>query len=203
MRGVWILAGALLLQPLAALAVEPMDADTLRAGLQRLQIQGGWGEIELDAGQTREVQVAGLAGDTVQVREVLGPLMERPAVYSLAQIRTLRELGAQRIPLRRAAYLPPKSTPLALGMELVVPGAGYFYADQPRQGLVLLALTGVAVGTGLLAGKDGQAGWVPLALWVKVASLVNLHAELGGINAAAVEGSRPSPTPGAQLRLQY
>ncbi|MCC7261265.1 MAG: hypothetical protein IT369_01960 [Candidatus Latescibacteria bacterium] len=203
MRGVWILAGALLLLPLVVAAAEPMDAQTLRAGLQRLQSQGWWGELELLSGQTREVQVASLAGDTVLVCEVLGPLMEHRAVYTLAQIRSLRELGAQRIPLRRAAYTPPRSTPVALGMELVVPGAGYYYAGQTRQGLVLLGLAGAVVATGLATGKGGQAGWVPLALWVKVASLVNLHAELGGINAVAAEGRQPSPTPGVQLRLSY
>ncbi len=203
MKGTWMLMGALLLLPLAAGAAEPMDTETLRAGLQRLQSQDWWGELELAAGGTREVKVDGVAGDTVAVREILGPLMEHRTTYGLAQIRSLRELGAQRIPLRRAAYAPSRSTSLALGMELLVPGAGYFYADQPRQGLMLLALTGAVVGTGLATGKGGQAGWVPLAAWVKVASLVNLHAELGGINAVAAEGRQPSQTPGVQLRLSY
>lgn len=189
--------------PLALRAGEVMDTEQLRAGLQRLQSQGWWGELELAAGGTREVKVEAVAGDTVAVREVLGPLMEHPAVYALSQVRSLRELGAQRIPLRRAAYVLPRSMPLALGLEVLVPGGGYFYAGQPRRGLVLLALAGAAVGTALATGKDGTAGWVPLATWFKVASLVNLHAELRGINAAAAGSEQAGLTPGLQLSWSF
>lgn len=203
MKGAWILAGVMFLLPLTLRAGEAMDAEQLRAGLQRLQSQGWWGELELAGGGTREVKVEAVAGDTVAVREVLGPLMEHPAVYSLAQIRSLRELGAQRIPLRRAAYALPRSLPLALGLEVLVPGGGYFYAGQPRQGFVLLALAGAVVGTGLATGKDGAAGWVPLAAWFKVASLVNLHAELRGINASAAGNPPAGLTPGLQLSWSF
>jgi hypothetical protein len=189
--------------PFVAHAGEAMDAEQLRAGLERLQSQGWWGELELAEGGTREVQVEGVAGDTVAVREILGPLMERQALYTLAQIRSLRELGVQRIPLRRAAFAAPRSAFLALGLETLVPGGGYFYAGQPRQGLVLLALAGAVVGTGLATGKSGAAGWVPLAAWVKVASLVNLHAELRGINALARERQQAGLIPGIQLSWAY
>lgn len=200
---VLIAAGALLLLPLALRAAEPMDADTLRAALQRLHHQGWWGELELEGGETREVQVEGLAGDTVAVRELRGPLLEHHTSYTLAQIRSLRELGAQRIPLRRAAYTPAKSSSLGLGLELLVPGAGYFYADQPRQGLILLGLAGAVVGTGLATGRSGAAGWVPLAAWIKVASLVNLHAELRGINTLAAENRQAGLAPGLELRWTF
>jgi hypothetical protein len=180
-----------------------MDPEELRAGLQRLHRQGLWGEVELVAGGTREVRVEGVAGDTVAVREILGPLMEHRAVYTLAEIRSLRELGAQRIPLRRAAYASPRSASLALGLEVLVPGGGYFYAGQQRQGLMLLALAGAVVGTGFATGKDGAAGWVPLAAWVKVASLVNLHAELKGINAAAAQRLQAGMAPGVQLSWDF
>jgi hypothetical protein len=203
MKEIWMLAGGLLLLPLAAGAGEAMDPEELRAGLERLHLQGLWGEVELAAGGTREVKVEGVTGDTVAVREVLGPLMEHRAVYTLAEIRSLRELGVQRIPLRRAAYAAPRSAPLALGLEVLVPGGGYFYAGQPRQGLALLALAGAVVGTGLATGKDGAAGWVPLAAWVKVASLVNLHAELKGINAQAAGRQQAGMAPGLQLSWEF
>lgn len=203
MKGTWILPGLLLLMPLSLRAGEAMDAEQLREGLQRLQRQGFWGELELTAGGIREVKVDAMAGDTVAVREILGPLMEHPAVYSLSQIRSLRELGAQRIPLRRAAYVVPRSMSLALGLEVLVPGGGYFYAGQPRQGLVLLALAGAVVGTGLATGKDGAAGWVPLAAWVKVASLVNLHAELRGGSALPTGSPQAGIAPGLQLSWAF
>ncbi|MBI2501801.1 MAG: hypothetical protein HYW07_01015 [Candidatus Latescibacteria bacterium] len=158
MKGTWILAGVLSLMPLALWAGEAMGAEQLRAGLERLHRQELWGELELAGGGTREVRVDSVAGDTVVVREILGALMERPAVYALSQIRSLRELGAQRIPLRRAAYASHRSLPLALGLEVLVPGGGYFYAGQARQGLVLLALAGAALGTALatLAGRSAR-----------------------------------------------
>lgn len=202
MKGTWILAGLLLL-PLTSWAGKAMDAEQVRAGLQRLHSQGEWGELELAGGSTREVRVDSVAGDTVAVREILGALMEHPAVYALSQIRSLRELGAQRIPLRRAAYVQPRSMPLALGLEVLVPGGGYFYTGQTRQGLVLLALAGAVVGTGFATGKSAAAGWVPLAAWVKVASLVHLHAELKGINAAAENGRQAGLTPGLQLSWSF
>lgn len=202
MKGIGMLAG-LLLMPLVLWAGEAMDAAQLRAGLERLHHQGWWGEMELAGGSTREVKVDSVAGDTVVVREILGALMEHPAVYTLSQIRSLRELGPQRIPLRRAVYSAPRSRPLALGLEVLVPGGGYFYAGQPRQGLVLLALAGVVVGAGLATGKSGAAGWVPLAAWVKVASLVNLNAELKGINTAAENRQQAGLLPGVQFSWSY
>ena len=201
MKGIWILA--VLLLPLTLWAGEAMDAAQLRAGLERLHGQGWWGELELADGLTREVRVDSVAGDTVAVREILGALMEHPAVYAFSQIRSLRELGPQRIPLRRAAYTVSRSLPLALGLEVVVPGGGYFYTGQTRQGLVLLALTGAVVGTGIATGKSGAAGWVPLAAWIKVASLVNLHAEVRGINTAAENRQQAGLTPGVQLSWSF
>jgi len=175
--------GALALFPLGLWAAEGMDPEQLRQGLERLRAEKLWGEVVLEGGITRDIRVDSVAGDTVAVREVLGALQERRAAYPLSQIRSLRELGAQRIPLRRAPYVSPRSLSLALGLEALVPGGGYFYIGQSRQGLVLLALAGAMVGTGIATGKDGAAGWAPLAAWLKLASLVNLHAEVRGLGA--------------------
>ena len=199
MRGIWVLAGVLLCMPLGSWAGESMAPEALRAGLKHLQAEGWWGELALAGGTTREVKVDSVCGDTVAVHQILGALLEEPAVYPLSQIMSLRELGAQRIPLRRAAFASHKSMPLALGLEVAIPGAGYFYTGQQRQGLILLALAGAAVGTGLATGKSGAAGWVPLAAWVKLASLVDLHAELRGINAATADRLQAGTPLGMQL----
>lgn len=196
--------GILLLLPLGLWA-QSMDADQLRQGLERLQTERLWGELVLEGGIAREVRVDSVAGDTVAVREILGALQERRAVYRLSQIRSLRELGAQRIPLRRAAYTPPKSLKVALGLEALIPGGGYFYVGQSRQGLMLLAVAGAMVGSGIATGKDGAAGWAPLAAWLKLASLANLHAEVRGMNAAGDAPRQQAGVlqPGIQLTWSF
>jgi hypothetical protein len=66
---------------------------------------------------------------------------------------------------------------VALGLELVIPGAGFFYLGESRQGYAMLAMSVAAVATAVGTGPDGAAGWVPMAAWVKVASLAQVRDE--------------------------
>jgi len=162
-----------------------VDTDSLNAELERLQANGLWAEATLADGRIRPIWVESLSADSVTVREVIGPLQERQAVYGLSELSDLRELGEHRVPLRRALYQPRKSMLSALVMETVIPGAGYLYVGEMRQGLVLMGLAAVVVGTGIATGEDGAAGWAPIATWVKIASLFHLRDQVRAMNGGA------------------
>lgn len=152
--------------------------------LEQLQEGNSWGEARLRIGVVRPLRVLGLSADSVYVREVIGALHERPATYALSEIESIRVLGSYRIPGNPAPYQGPKSTWKAMGLELVIPGAGFLYIGQARQAWSLLAFTGAAVATGVLTGEDGAAGWVPMALWAKAAALAQVRDEVGAMNAS-------------------
>ncbi len=173
----------LLLIPLAATLTRAESADgKIRETLRKLHDEDLWGEVILQRGGSRDIKVLSIQGDTVAVREVVGALHERPAVYMVADFRSVRELGTHRISQRRAAYNPSRSMFKALLLEAVVPGGGYFYSGENRQGAALLVFSAAAVATAWATGKDGAAGWLPLAAWTKVASMLHLKDQISAGN---------------------
>ena len=188
-------AGSRLLTPLAlglvALlpwAAEPaqatMSADETRALLRQLQEGDLWGEAVLKGGSIRDIKVDSLAADSVIVREVVGALHQRRAVYPLSAITSLRQLGAQRIP---PAQMPRRGSKSLLGAMVfeMIPGAGYYYIGETRQGLALQAFTALAAGAVVATGREGAAGWAPLAAWIRVGSLLHLWDEVKALNEVA------------------
>lgn len=173
--------------------------EALRVLLQHLCDRRLWGEVVLADGRVRAIQVDALRGDSVAVREVIGALQERAAIYRLDQFSAARELGEHRIPSRRPQYLPPRSMATALALETLIPGGGYFYIGEPREGLILMGLAAAAVGTGIATGKKGAAGWVPISAWIKIASLLEVRDQVKAINQSGEVGS-PSSTPGPEQR---
>ncbi len=172
----------LLLIPLAATLTRAESADgKIRETLRKLHDEDLWGEVILQRGGSRDIKVLSIQGDTVAVREVVGALHERPAVYMVADFRSLRELGTHRISQRRAAYNPGRSMLKALLLN-IVPGGGYFYSGENRQGAALLVFSAAAVATAWATGKDGAAGWLPLAAWTKVASMLHLKDQISAGN---------------------
>lgn len=166
--------------------------------LMRIDREDLWGEAVLKDGGVRPIKVVSIEGDTVDVREVIGALQERPATYAISEFRSLRALGEHRIPLRRAPYRSSPSMISALGLELVVPGGGYFYAGESRQGLAVLGFSALALATAIYTGESGVAGWVPIASWFKIASLLHLADEVQAMNAnqetsMAMKTSSPLP----------
>lgn len=198
---------------LALAASASHGEEAVRTVLEKLESEGLWGEITLEPGVMRQIRVEALGADTVSVREVIGPLQARPAVYPLEAIRSAREIGPHRIPRQMAPYRPPRSAALAFAIEAVLPGFGYFYAGEVGQGLSLLGVTGVAAGTAWVTGRDGAAGWIPLLAWTKVASLLHLRDQVRAANAvhqareseallgkgAVMEGALPL----AEVRLRF
>ena len=167
-----------------ALSVSGVGAADVTGTLQHLHEDGLWGEITLASGGIRQIQVQSLTQDTVAVREVIGALHVRPAVYSVAQIRSVREIGVHRIPQRIAPYRARRSARVAVGLELVVPGAGFFYAGDARQGYTMLGFAAIVVGTALATGEDAAAGWLPFAAWTKVASMAQVRDQVRADNGA-------------------
>jgi hypothetical protein len=165
-------------------AADPRVVETLI----RLDSENLWGEAVLKEGGVRPIRVVSIKGDSVVVREVIGALHERSATYAISEFRSLRELGEHRIPLRRAPFRPSRSMTTAMALELVVPGGGYFYAGESRQGLVMLGFSALVVATAVTTGKSGVAGWVPIASWFKIASLVHLVDEVQAMNATHESG---------------
>ena len=205
-----ILAGLLAL----ALGVPAaFGEEEVRPVLERLQSEGLWGEITLEAGSMRQVRVEALGADTVSVQEVIGPLQLRPAAYPLAHIRSAREIGVHRIPRQMAPYRPPKWTGLAVAIEAVLPGFGYFYAGEYGQGYAMVGVTAIAGGTAWATGRSGAAGWIPLLAWTKVASLLHLRDQVRAANAVHQErepellldeaAARDRPLRLAELRLRF
>ncbi len=159
------------------------DADRIAATLEKMAAEESWGEVVLKSGKVRAIQVVSIEGEEISVREVVGALHERPATYSLDQLHSIRELGNRRIAMRPAAYQPRRSLLAALLIETPIPGGGFFYIGESRQGFSLLLFSAAAAGTGFLAGREGAAGWVPIVAWTKLASLLHLRDQVGAINA--------------------
>jgi len=186
-----------------------METEEVRSLLEKMQAEEAWGEAVFTDGRVRSLRVEELEADSVAVVEVVGALQEREAAYSLAEIRSLRSLGTYRIQARRAAYQQPKSGLLAFLLELPVPGAGYFYIGEHKQGLALMGLTVTAVGTAILTGEDTAAGWVPLSAWIKIASLAHLRDQVQTINKLAenvdlgVLPGREAAVPALRLKLDF
>lgn len=173
----------------AQIAGAAMEVEQVRELLQKLQDDEVWGEAVFADGRVRSFRVVVQTQESVEVVEVVGALQERPATYALNEFRSLRELGEYRIQPRRAAFQPQKSALVAYVLEAVVPGAGYFYIGQNKQGLGLLGLTAIAAATAFATGEDGAAGWVPISVWIKISSLANLRDQVSAINASGMQAS--------------
>ena len=203
----WIWLPVILLAARGAEAT--METAEVRSLLQEMQAEEAWGEAVLTDGRVRSLRVEELAVDSVAVVEVVGALQEREAAYALADIRSLRSLGMHRIQARHAAYRQPKSGLLAFMLELPVPGMGFFYIGEHKQGLALMGMAVAAAGTAVLTGGDAAAGWVPLSVWVKIASLFHLRDQVQAINKLAknVElgalPGRESTVPALRLKLDF
>ena len=169
-------------------AGEAMDPAAVGGLAGQLHQSEGWAEAVLDDGAVKTFKVEAVDVDSIRVMEVFGALHTRPASYALAQVHSLRDLGPNRIPVRRAVFGARKSLSLALGLEAAVPGLGYLYAGQGRMALAMWGVTGAAVATAVLTGEDGAAGWVPLGVWIKWASLGNLHDDVQAMNRANRQG---------------
>lgn len=188
-----------------------MEAGQVHTLLEEIQSENQWGEAVLTGGQVRSIQVGEVAGDSVRVTEVYGALQRRQATYAVADFRSLRTLGSERIQMRRAAYGHSKSMLSALLLEAVVPGGGYLYIGEMRQALALWGLTGVAAATAIATGEDGAAGWAPLSAWIKVASLFQLRDKVRAINANAVAwrvdvgalAARQGAVPALSVRVDF
>ena len=159
------------------------DDDRIATTLEKMAAEESWGEAVLKSGKVRAIKVVSIDGEEISVREVIGALHERPATYSLDQFHSLRELGNRRIPMRPGAFQPRRSLVGALAIETLIPGGGFFYIGESRQGFGLLLFSAAAVTTGILTGKDGAAGWVPIGAWTKLASLLHLRDQVRAINA--------------------
>ena len=159
------------------------DDDRIVATLKKIAADQSWGEVVLKSGKVRAIQVVAIEGEEISVREVIGALHERPATYSLDQFHSIRELGSRRIAMSPAAYQPRRSLVAALTIETLIPGGGFFYIGEPRQGISLLLFSAAAVATGILTGKDGAAGWVPVGVWTKFGSLLHLRDQVQAINS--------------------
>ena len=183
-----------------------MEPDEVKALLLELQERQTWGEAMLHGGRVRSIKVDTVAGDTVAVTQVLGAFHQRPGQYTLSEFRSLRELGQHRIAQRRAPYRGRKSMTLALALETAIPGSGYLYAGQTRQGLVLMGVAAGVIGVAVATEKDGAAGWVPFSAWIKFSSLINLRDEVGALNqqrdigGGLGLGAVAGEAPGMQLR---
>lgn len=188
-----------------------MEVEQVRGLLQKMQDDEVWGEAVFADGRVRSFRVGVMAEDSVEVVEVVGALQERPAVYGLAEFRSLRELGEYRIQPRRAVFQPQKSGLVAFLLEAAVPGAGYFYIGQNKQGLALLGLAAAAAGTAIATGESTAAGWVPISVWIKVSSLTNLRDQVQAINASGMAASielgaiqgREDTVPALRLNLAF
>ncbi|MEE3258710.1 MAG: hypothetical protein VX293_05835 [Candidatus Latescibacterota bacterium] len=188
-----------------------MAVDEVRGLLEKMGEDEVWGEAVFADGRVRSFRVGVVGPDSVAVVEVVGALQERPAAYALGEFRSLRELGAHRIQPRRAAFQPQKSGLVACLLEAVVPGAGYFYIGQNKQGLALLGLTVVAAGTAIATGESAAAGWVPISVWIKISSLTNLRDQVRAINGSGLAASmelgtmrgREAMVPGVRFNLAF
>lgn len=155
---------------------------TIVETLKRIQANQTWGEVELESGSVRVFKVMEISEEKVKVQEIVSALQERSAIYSIKEFKAIRELGKNRIAMRSSHYRSSRSRIGALAVETLVPGGGYFYIGESRQGISMVMFTAAAVLTGLITGKDGAAGWIPLAAWTKIGSLLHLNDEVVAIN---------------------
>ena len=159
------------------------DSDvTIVETLQRIQANQTWGEVELESGIVRVFKVMEISEEQVKVQEIVSALQERSAIYSITEFKAIRELGKNRIAMRSSYYRSSRSRIAALAVETLIPGGGYFYIGESRQGISMVMFTAAAVVTGLITGKDGAAGWIPIAAWTKIGSLLHLNDEVMAIN---------------------
>lgn len=195
-------SGSRLLTPLAPMLValcswtaDPaqgtLSVDETRDLLRQLQENDLWGEAVLEGGRIRDIKVDSLAADSVIVREVVGALHQRRAVYPLTEINSLRQLGVQRIPQAQMPMRGPKSLLGAMVFEMI-PGAGYYYIGETRQGLALQAFAALAAGAVVATGREGAVGWAPLAVWIRVGSLLHLWDEVKALNEVARSSAHAS-----------
>ncbi len=206
---VWVSFFALLIQ--VQLAGAEMDPDKVRDLLEKIQGDQAWGEAVFANGQVRSFRVGEVLQDSVEVIEVIGALQERRGAYALGEFRSLRELGKHRIQPRRAAYQEKKSGLVAFLLEAAVPGAGYFYIGENKQGLALLGLAAAAVGTAVATGESTAAGWVPFSVWIKISSLTNLRDQVRAINQSSLRSrvelgileGRQTPVPALRLNMSF
>ena len=167
-----------------------LAAADVTAELDSLRIRGEWGELALTNGLVRQVQVDTIEGQQVMLQEVIGALHMRPATYALSDVRSVRPLGPRRIQARMAARPSAPSLPLTLGLELIIPGAGYFHAGEGDQGWRIL-LASLAIGaTAVTMGENGAAVWIPLGTWLKLYSLHHLADEVRASQAQQARRSR-------------
>lgn len=183
-------------------AAAAMPADSLVAALRRTQTMGDWATAVTAGGDSLTILVEDVYADSVAVRRRLGPLYEQPAVYALTDLRLVVPWTPAGTIAAPGHHLSLRS---AMGLELLIPGAGYLYVGDTGTALTLAGLAGLAAGTAVLTGQDGAAGWVPAMAWIKVASLLHLRDEVRARNGA-LEGDTPrrggGPTvpPGSYLR---
>ena len=210
MNGIFkgLIALGLVVPTLVGAQTVAMEAEQVQGELARLQEEGLWGELRLADGRMRSVKVESVAEDSAVVQQVVGAFQHLRAVYALSEIHSVRTLGSERIPPRRAVFGTSKSLTTALVLETLVPGAGYFYAGENGMGLTLLGIGAVVVGTIVATGEEGVAGTVPLAAWIKLGSLVHLRDEVRALNAANRQGLSVQwvpPVEGVSLgaRLSY
>lgn len=160
------------------------------AELDSLRSRGEWGELSLTNGLVRQVQVDTIEGQQVMLQEVIGALHMRPATYALSDVQSVRPLGPRRIQSRMAARPSAPSLPLALGLEVLIPGAGFFHAGEGDQGWRIL-LASLALGaTAVSMGENGAAAWMPLGTWLKLYSLHHLADEVRAAQAQQARRSR-------------
>ena len=174
---IWIWLAATLLVARGAEAA--METEEVRSLLEKMQAEEAWGEAVLTDGRVRSLRVEELEADSVVVVEVVGPLQEREAAYSLAEIRTLRTLGTHRIQSRHAAYQQPKSGLLAFLLELPRARRGVFLHWGAPTGACAHGLDGDGCRDGF-SNRCGDCG--------------RLGAPVGvGQNSVAGPSARPSP----------
>lgn len=168
----------------ARMALGDAPVDSTRAVLLQMQQQATQGEIVLRSGQRAMVRVDTVRTDSVVVRQRLGPLYQQHAVYALADVDSVYR---HSLPPRQVE--PPASKlsmPTALGLELLVPGAGYLYAGEKGTALSLAGMSVAAAVTALATGTDGAAAWIPAAAWMKVAALLDVRDRVRAVNHSGI-----------------
>ncbi|MBT4096611.1 MAG: hypothetical protein HOM68_26555 [Gemmatimonadetes bacterium] len=158
------------------------------ADLDSLNTQDSWGEISFQNGKLRQVKVEAVDAEFVTLLEVVGALQIRPARYPLSEIRSVRHLGPRRIKPRMSPSRGRPSAPIALGLELLIPGAGYLYSGNTNQGWRVLLASAALGGVAMSSGENSAAAWMPLGVWLKLYSLHHLADEISATRA--IQGRR-------------
>ncbi|MBT3344470.1 MAG: hypothetical protein HN712_21205 [Gemmatimonadetes bacterium] len=160
------------------LSIPQAVAADVAAELDSLRVQASWGELAFGNGQIRQVKVDAVEDGQVMLTEVIGALHVRPATYSLNEVQSVRVLGPRRIQPRMSPRQGATSLPLVLGMELLIPGAGYFQMGEGGKGLRILLASAALGATAMASGEDTAAAWIPLGVWLKLYSLGHLADEV-------------------------